>query len=165
MSFTRISQPGFELHFFRIYIFFTFLDIFSDWYVVQSLFFLLMQRCRLGEPFRYPEHVRKVNRKVCRDHWKKFCDLQFDAVRDWKKIAKISNHLKDDAKGGMPITNFIRLLQIANLYDEIGIDEISRFCIINSIGDVCHYSNTHKDGKIILSCAETVENLKQKLCI
>ena len=91
--------------------------------------------------------------------------MQFDAVRDWEKVAKISNHLKDDAKGGMPIENFIRLLQIENLYDEIGIDEISRFCVINSNGDVCHYSNTDKGGKIILPCAETVENLKQNLCI
>ena len=34
-------------------------------------FFLLRQRSRSGGPFRYPEHVFKVHRKVFRGLWKK----------------------------------------------------------------------------------------------
>ena len=87
-------------------------------------------------------------------------------LRDWQKVARISNHLEQDAKGGMPIANFLRMLQTENLHDEIGIEEISRFCVINSKGDVCHYSNAiGPDGKIIFPFAETVENSKQKLSI
>ena len=38
-GFVRIFQPDFELHFFKISIFFTFPDIKSDWCVVRSRFF------------------------------------------------------------------------------------------------------------------------------
>ena len=39
-----------------------FLLIFFYWCVVRSRFLLLTQRARLREPFRYLEHVRKVNK-------------------------------------------------------------------------------------------------------
>ena len=94
------------------------------------------------------------------------CDLKFGAVRDWQKIAKIRNHLKVEASGGMPISNIFRLLESDNLCDSKGIDEISRFCIINADGDVSHYSNTYDShGRIILPSSETVQNLKEKLSI
>ena len=57
--------------FFKISTFFTFPDIYSDWCVVWSRFFLLTQRTRLGGPFRYPEHVRQANRKFSRGLRKK----------------------------------------------------------------------------------------------
>ena len=95
-----------------------------------------------------------------------FCDLKFGAVRDWLKIARISNHLKVETKGGMPVANFLRLLESEYLRDATGIDEISRFCIINAYGDVCHYSNTtDEQGKITFPSPETVQNLKQNLSI
>ena len=95
-----------------------------------------------------------------------FCNLKFNPVRDWQKIAKISNHWKDDVKGGMPVANFLRLLQTENLHNDIGIDEVSRFCVINSDGEVCHYSNTtDKDGRMTLPSSQTVQILKQTLSI
>ena len=81
-----------------------------------------------------------------------------------KHLKESSNSKHERLSEYFNIANFIRLLQIENLYDESGIDEISRFCVISSSGDVCHYSNTDKDGKIILPSTDTVENLKQKLC-
>ena len=48
-----------------------FLLIFFYWCVVWSRFFLLTQTARLSGPFRYLEHVRKVNRKFSRGLWKK----------------------------------------------------------------------------------------------
>ena len=95
-----------------------------------------------------------------------FCDLKFAPLRDWQKVAKISNHLEQDAKGGMPIANFKRMLQAENLHDEIGIEEISRFCVIDSEGDVRHYANaTDTKGNLIFPSVETATNLKQKLSI
>ena len=94
-----------------------------------------------------------------------FCNLKFGAVRDWKKINMISNHLKYDAKGGMPVQNFMNMLRDENLFDDTGIEEISRFCILDE-EDVFHYSNiTDAKGNMIFPSAETTISLKQKLSI
>ena len=82
-GFVRISQLDFELHFFKISTFFTFPDIKSDRCVVRSRFFFLTQRARLSGPFRYLEHVRKVNKKFSRGLWKK--------LRFWKKWSSKSS--------------------------------------------------------------------------
>ena len=48
-----------------------------SWHIFWSVsravtILLLMQRSRLGGPFRYLEHVRKIHRKFSRGLWKKF---------------------------------------------------------------------------------------------
>ena len=94
-----------------------------------------------------------------------FCNLKFGAVRDWKKVNMISNHLNYDAKGGMPTQNFINMLRAENLFDSTGIDEISRFCIVDE-DDVFHYSNmTDANEDIIFPTEEKASILKQKLSL
>ena len=58
------------------------------WLVCRAVtFFLNDAKCRLGGPFRYPEHVRKVHRKVCRDLWIQI-DIQVQARSDITWYAK-----------------------------------------------------------------------------
>ena len=94
-----------------------------------------------------------------------FCNLKFGTMRDWKKVKMISNHLKYDAKGGMPTQNFINMLRAENIFDSTGIDEISRFCIVDE-DDVFQYSNmTDANEDIIFPTEETASSLKQKLSL
>ena len=67
--------------FFQISTFLTFPDIKSDWCVVRSRFFLLTQRARLSGPFRYIEHVLKVNKKFSRGLWKQVSAQKWGFVR------------------------------------------------------------------------------------
>ena len=54
------------------------------WLVRRAVtIFLLTQRARLGGPFRYLEHVRKVHRKVSRGPWKKFQPKKWGFVKKW----------------------------------------------------------------------------------
>ena len=73
----------------------------------------------------------------------------------------------------MPTQNFINMLRAENLFDSTGIDEISRFCVVEislfcivDEDDVFHYSNmTDANEDIIFPTEEKASILNQKLSL
>ena len=81
MGFCQNIPTRFWASFFQNLNFFHF-----SWHIIRLTcrtvtIFLLTQRSRLSEHFRYPEHVRKVHRKCSKSLWKKVSAQNMSFVR------------------------------------------------------------------------------------
>ena len=67
------------------------------------------------------------------------CTLRFPVVRDPSTMAKFNNFMRADSSG-YPMNEFVNALNFSGLLDNEGVEEVSRFCVIN--GDlISHYEH------------------------
>ena len=87
-------------------------------------------------------------------------------MRNIEAVANVSNFLKHDMPGSMPMDNFVRLLDSVGLEDENGVLEVSRFCILVKDDISKHYTN-HLDnqGNNIFPSKKMVDFQRQVLKI
>ena len=80
------------------------------------IFFLLTQRARLSGPYRYLEHVRKVNKKFSRGLWKKFSAQKMGFCQNISTRFWASFFSKSQLFLQMPLENFLLALRTCSRY-------------------------------------------------